>query len=66
MPEWGNPSWRDQGRTGPHGPKYAKRRDRNAVRAGKTPGQGSGCAIVIPILLATPALAGYSLWEFFS
>lgn len=43
MPEWGNPSWRDQGRTGPNGPRYAKRSDRAAVRRGGSPGDGKGC-----------------------
>lgn len=32
--EWGNPGWKDQGRTGPHGPRYAKRSDRRKVSGG--------------------------------
>lgn len=50
---WGEPSWREQGRTGPGpvAPRYASRRDRNTVRSGGTPG-GDGktpkkcCAMV--------------------
>lgn len=45
MPEWGNPSWRDQGRTGPNGPQYASASDRRAVRRGGSPGDGKSCAV---------------------
>lgn len=34
----GPPSWRQQGRTGPNGPRYASRKDRATVRRGGTPG----------------------------
>lgn len=37
--DWPNPQprWRQEGRTGPNGPKYAKRKDRAAVRGGGSP-----------------------------
>lgn len=43
--EWRQPSWREQGRTGPNGPKYSKASDRRAVRRGGSPGDGKGCAV---------------------
>lgn len=55
MPDWDIPKWKQQGRTGPNGPQYARRSDRNKVRRGKPVGQnnshqkggkGDGCAVL--------------------
>lgn len=44
MPDWESPKWRKEGRTGPGpiAPKYAKSKDRRAVRRGKDVGQWKG------------------------
>lgn len=39
---WDPPKWRQEGRTGPNGPKYAKAKDRATVRRGGTVGQWKG------------------------
>lgn len=41
MNDWpdNTPRWRQEGRTGPNGPRYASRRDRAAVRRGGSPGK---------------------------
>lgn len=58
--EWGNPGWKDQGRTGPYGPRYAKRSDRRKV-------SGDGCAVVAMALSGAVAAAvaaiGYGIAE---
>ena len=34
--DWdGRPQWQREGRTGPNGPQYASRQDRNLVRRGR-------------------------------
>lgn len=48
--DWDTPRWRQEGRTGPHGPKYKKLRDREKVRRGGKPGgppqKGECCPMV--------------------
>lgn len=63
---WGQPKWRDQGRTGPGpgAPRYAKRKDRAAVRKGGQPGQkgGSGCGLIVAVAVAWIALCVWSVF----
>lgn len=47
--EWGQPKWRQQGRTGPGpaAPKYKSAKARRAVQRGGSPGDGKGCAMIV-------------------
>lgn len=58
---WETPKWQQQGRTGPGGPQYASRRNRNRVRAGKPvpgPKKGSGGASGATMILAAGIYGG--------
>jgi hypothetical protein len=63
--DWdGRPSWRQQGRSGPNGPRYASRKNRNAVRKGgkaspsnDTSGKSKAAVIISVAIFVPPLLA---------
>lgn len=65
MKDWGNESWRQQGRTGPNGPRYASRSDRANVRRGRGPRdpqpKGCGKAAASAFLIALAITGGLGL-----
>lgn len=65
--DWdGRPTWRKQGRSGPNGPKYASRKNRNAVRKGgkASPKNDAGshksnAAVIISVAIFTPPVLAF-------